>query len=101
MIPIDIVNKILVYVSELNNNIIIIQYHLITNKEYYKINFNSDLLWKIKSTLIMKQKYPILFGDFTNNNNIKLYKFGIQHYEKHLRLTEKDVDKINSSNKYK
>jgi hypothetical protein len=85
MVPIDIVNKILLYVSEINDNIIITQYHPITNKKYYKINLNSDLLWKIKSTLIMKRIYPIRDGNFCNKNNINLYKFGIPHYEKQLR----------------
>ena len=84
MIPIEIVNKILVYVSELNNDIMITQYHLITNKEYYKINFNSDLLWKLKATLIMKKIYPIRSGNFSNSK--ELYKFGIAHYEKQERL---------------
>jgi hypothetical protein len=89
MIPIEIVNKILVYVSELNNNIIITQFDQHSNKEYYKINFNCDLLWKIKSTLIMKKHYPIYhtYNDsFNNKNNIELYKFGIPHYENELRL---------------
>jgi len=85
MIPIEIINKILVYVSELNNNIIIIQYHPITNKEYYKINFYADSLWKIKSSILMKKNYPILSRDFSNKGNIELYKFGIPHYEKKLR----------------
>lgn len=85
-IPIPIINKILVYISELNDNIIIIQYNLITNREYYKINFNCNLLWRIKSTLIMKQLYPIHSGDFSNKSNIELYKFGIPHYEKKLQL---------------
>jgi hypothetical protein len=85
MIPIDIVNKILVYVGEVNNNIIITQYHPITNKKCYKINLNSELLWKIKSTLIMKKIYPICDGNFCNKGNIDLYKFGIPHYEKQLR----------------
>jgi len=84
MIPIEIVNKILVYLGELNKNIIITQYDTITNKEYYKIDFNSDLLWKIKTTLIMKRIYPIYSGNF-NNGNIELYKFGMLHYEKQLR----------------
>ena len=44
MIPIELINKILVYICKLNNNVIITQYHTITNKEYYKINFNSDFL---------------------------------------------------------
>jgi len=79
MIPIEIVNKILDYVSELNNNIIITKYHPITNKEYYNINFNSDLLWKIKTTLIMKRIYPIRDVYFSNDY-IKLYKFFIPQY---------------------
>jgi len=89
-IPIDIVNIILVYISELNNDIIITQYHPLTNKEDYKINFNSDLLWKIKSTLVMKRIYPISndYGGFTEEKNITLYKFGIPHYEKQLRLNK-------------
>lgn len=83
MIPIEIINKILVYVSELNNSIIITQYYSISNKKYYKINFNSDLLWKIQSALKMKQIYPI-YNSFTSKSSIELYKFGIPHYEKEL-----------------
>jgi hypothetical protein len=85
MLPIDIINKILFYVSEINNNIIITQYHPVTNKECYKIDFNSDLLWRIKSTLIMKRIYPLRDGNFCNKCNIELYKFGIPHYEMQLR----------------
>jgi hypothetical protein len=89
IIPIEIINKILVYIGELNNDIIIRQYYLSTdstnltntNKEYYKINFNSNLLHRVKATLLMKQYYPIRSGNFSKGN-IELYKFGIQHYEK-------------------
>ena len=63
MIPIEIINKILLYVGELNNNMIITQYHLVSNKEYYKINFYSDLIWKIKATIRMKKIYPIYNAD--------------------------------------
>lgn len=84
MIPIEIVNIILVYISELNNNTMITQYNPYTNKEYYKINFNSDLLWNIKSTLTMKRFYPIYSCDFSNGT-IELYKFGKAHYENELR----------------
>ena len=88
MLSIEIINKILVYISELNNDIIITQYNPITNKEYYKINYNSGFLWKIKSTIIMRRIYPILNGDFFNKGNIELYKCGILHYEKLLRKNE-------------
>ena len=84
MLPIELVNKILVYVGELEQHVIITQYHPITRKEYYQINFNSDFLWKIKSTLVMKRLYPIYNGDFLNKSNIELYKYGTRHYENQL-----------------
>lgn len=88
MLPIEIINKILLYVSEINNDIITTQYHTVTNKAYYKINLHSDLLWRIKSTIVMKRLYPVYPGYYTNFNNkdtIRLYQFGIPHYEKQLR----------------
>jgi hypothetical protein len=81
----EIINIILEYVSELNQDTIITQYCPLTNKEYYKINFHSDLLWNIKSTLMMKRFYPIYSCDFSNKGYIELYKYGKIHYEKHLR----------------
>lgn len=88
MIPIEIVNKILVYISELNNNMIITQYNSITNKEYYIINFNCVLLWRIKSTLIMKRIYPVYnANDYLKTKQfIELCQIGIPHYENELRL---------------
>lgn len=85
MFPIEIVNKILVYISELNNDTIITQYDMITNKEYYKINFNSDLLFKIKTVFVMKRIYPVYSGYF-NKSTLKLYKSGVLHYEEQLRV---------------
>jgi len=86
MLPIEIVNKILVYASELNNDTIITQYNIITNKEYYVINFSSDLLWKIKTVYVMKRFYPIYSSNFFNKATIEFYKSGISHYEKQLRI---------------
>lgn len=86
MLPIEIINKILVYISELNNDIIITQYDYITNKKYYKINFDTDLIWRIKSTLVMKQIYPIYSNVFVRKETIQLYKHGIPHYEKLLKF---------------
>jgi hypothetical protein len=88
IIPIEIINKILLYVGELNNNMIITQYHVASNKECYKINFNSDSIWKIKATIRMKQLYPvypIYHGGFNNKDYIELYRFGIPHYQKELK----------------
>lgn len=88
MLPIEIVNKILVYIGELNNTMIITQYQPITNKEYYMINLNTDLLWRIKSTLIMKRIYPVCNADdyLETKQFIELYQFGIPHYENELRV---------------
>lgn len=94
-IPIEIVNIILDYVADLNNAIVITQYHLITNKEYYKINFKSESLWKIKATLIMKRQYPSCFSNDNGytKENIALYKYGIPHYIKELKVNEDYINK--------
>ena len=106
MIPIEIVNKILVYVADLNNAVVVTQYRPYTNKECYNINFKSDILWKIKASLLMKKFYPmrdaILFkttpmtwrgsavhirlkSGATPKGTLELYKCGISHYEGLLR----------------
>ena len=89
MLPIEIVNKLLVTICELNNGVIITQFHPTTNTKYYKINFGSDLLWRIHGVLRMKQLYPLLNSDFTNKCNIELYKWGAEHYEKQFRIQTK------------
>ena len=67
---------------------IIIQYDSITNKEYYKINFNTNLLWRIKSTLISKQIYPVYNADYylKTKQFIEFYQHCILYYENQLRL---------------
>ena len=92
MVPMEIVNAILVYVGELNNDIIITQYNMITNKECYKINFYSDLLWKIKAIYIMKRVYPIYSSNF-NKGAIELYKSGVLHYEQQLIINQAGLHK--------
>ena len=90
MIPIEIVNKILVYVGDLNNNVIITQYYPVTNKEYYTINFNSNVLLKIQAVYIMKRISPIYDCDYLcNNYNRRLYQSGMAHYEEILRIGKK------------
>ena len=53
------------------------------------MNFNSDLIWKIKH-LRMKQIYPLdLFhGSGFNKSNIELYRFGIPHYQNVLKYNQ-------------
>ena len=77
MLPIDVINKIMGYASDLNNDIMITQYDCTTHKEYYKINFNSKLLYRIMANLTMKRLYPV----GTINNHIELYMCGSEHYK--------------------
>lgn len=88
MFPIELINKILNYVADLNDSIMILQYELISNKEIYKINFNSNFLYNIRSNLLMKQYYPLRTNVFTTKSSIELYKNGIDHYEKKLKLNK-------------
>ena len=87
-IPIEIINKILMYVGELNNDLIILQYNpYIKNQEFYKINMFSELLWNIQSTLVMQRFYPMIFDVNSISLNLEnsFYSFGKTHYEELLR----------------
>ena len=91
-LPIEIINKILIYVGELNNDLIILQYNpYIKNQEFYKINMFSDLLWNIKTTMIMHRIYPIYYNINENNTIISkdLYVYGKKYYENLLRKSIK------------
>jgi hypothetical protein len=82
--PIEIVNKILMYVGELNNDVVIIQYETVSYKELYKINMLSDSLWSIQGLLYMKRLYPLMYN-ITSKPNKELYKWGKAHYAtKHI-----------------
>ena len=87
MFPIEIVNKILVYIGELNHDMVITQYHPKTSKEYSVVNFCADSLWRIKSVVVMKHIYPIYLCDLylQSKSFIELCRFGVPHYEKELR----------------
>ena len=90
-LPIEIVNKILVYIAELNNNTIITQYNF-DNGEKYIINKNSDILFDIQSILLMKIIYPFhilnqnLFINYypTSKVNRILMKNGKEYYKKKI-----------------
>ena len=84
-LPTDMVNKILVYVGELNHAVVIKQYDPKTLRERYKINRYSDFLWKLKSTLWMKRLYPIRKGYFTDADK-EMYQEALKHYERELRM---------------
>jgi hypothetical protein len=92
-LPIEIVNKIMVYIAELNHTTIITQYNLLDNGEHYIINKKSDLLWDIESVIFMKRIYPFPFLDPnkfinyspTTKNNRILMKHGKAHYKEKLR----------------
>ena len=84
-LPIEIINKILHYKSDINNEVIITQYKTLTQKEYYKINRSVDFLWKLKSLMIMKRLYPVITTNASDYNNRQLYKFGLTHYENSIK----------------
>ena len=56
-LPIDLINKILQYAGELNNDTVIIQYETTSHKEYYKINFNSKFIKKLKNIIVIRKKW--------------------------------------------
>jgi len=83
-LPIEIINKILDYKSDLTDELITIRYITETQQEYYKINKSSDFLWKLKSLMIMKRLYP-LTTNVSDYNNRQLYTYGLTHYESNIK----------------
>lgn len=86
-LPIEIINKILIYIGELNDEVIITQYNGLNC--FYKINFYSDFLWDLKGLLLMKCFYPILSTHITASS--ELYKLGKQHYKSKLKQKTKFI----------
>jgi len=72
-LPIDCINKILIYLGEINKDPYILQYN--EYKTYYKINKYSNYFFNIQSTLIMKRLYPLTNYETILNNKV-LYKLG-------------------------
>ena len=87
-LPIEIINKILIYVAQLNNDIIAQQYVYSKNMflSAFSINFNSNLLRNIQSTLLMKQFYPIMDFNLNFKLNKELYDNGVSHYKKRISI---------------
>ena len=95
-LPIEIINKIMVYIAEINHNMIITQFNLINNKEnneHYLINKNSELLLDIHCVIYMKRIYPFHILDSslyvqwypTSEGNMELMKFGKKYYSEKAR----------------
>ena len=78
MLPIDVVNHILGYMD----STVITQFDPKTHQEYYKINYSSELFWKISANLLMKYYYPTTMYTIKNRT---FYYHGCQHYENQLR----------------
>ena len=83
--PFEIINKILVYVGELNDELIITQYNPYNRLKYYNINFFSDKLWNMKATIRMHYLYGLTSSSASECKNRELYKWGKKHYERELR----------------
>lgn len=85
LVPIDIINKILVYHAELNNYLIILQYNPVNNIEYYKINRYSNFLLNLRAVIAMKIIYPLLYRGPILEENKYIYNFDKEYYEQLLR----------------
>ena len=83
IIPIDIINNILVYVTELNIDLVYIHYDS-KNREIYKINNYCDKIWNIQAINKMKIYYPLTIIQYINKH-YDLYKYGKKHYTNLLK----------------
>ena len=80
-LPIEIINEILKY----SDDLIMIQYDIISNKEKYIINWKSDSLFDIKTIILMKLIYPLTVEPITCKPNRELYKYGKEGYKQKLK----------------
>jgi hypothetical protein len=81
ILPLDVVNRIIIYVGELNHQVVMLLYNPKNNNERYKVNKSSNFLWKLRGLMVMKQLYPLTDVDPTEHQNRELYKYGKQYYE--------------------
>lgn len=85
-LPIDIINKILIYTGELDNVPFIIQYNRLNEKKVsYKINPYADYFLSLRALMIVKRLYPLRSYEGILNN-IMLYKLSKKHYMEVLKI---------------
>ena len=65
-LPRELLNKILVYKAELDNDLLTMQYDPMTNKEFCKINYYSEYLQDIKHAQVKKMLFATYWGYITN-----------------------------------
>ena len=85
-LPIDIINKILIYTGELDNVPFIIQYNRLNEKKVsYKINPYADYFLSLRALMIVKRLYPLRSYEGILNNTM-LYKMSKKHYMEVLKI---------------
>ena len=90
-LPIDIINKILIYTGELDNVPFIIQYNRLNEKKVsYKINPYADYFLSLRALMIVKRLYPLRSYEGILNNTM-LYKLSKKHYMEMLKLNDKNL----------
>lgn len=73
-LPIEIINRILVYVAEMSDDMYILQYNTKTNKSYYKLNFLSHSLRHIDFVVSIKKFYPFFISNQNEKKKLNLYQ---------------------------
>ena len=85
-LPIDIINKILIYTGELDNVPFIIQYNRLNEKKVsYKINPYADYFLSLRALILVKRLYPLRSYEGILNNTM-LYKLSKKHYMEVLKI---------------
>jgi hypothetical protein len=85
-LPIDIINKILIYTGELDNVPFIIQYNRSSERKVsYKINPYADYFLSLRALMIVKRLYPLRSYEGILNNTM-LYKLSKKHYMEILKI---------------
>ena len=85
-LPYEIINLILGYKAELDDDLVYVEYHLRTGQEKYRINFTSGFLMRLRALLMTRFIYPLYHTCPTCRLHRSLYESAISYY--HLLLME-------------
>jgi len=92
-LPIDIINKIYVYLAQLNNNVWITQYTT-NNLPYHRVNPHSNKLNYINKSIQYKLIYhpiPHYFNTMYSNNNMNYHHINNWFKNRFHLLSNKDL----------
>lgn len=77
-LPCEIMNLILGYKAQLDDEVVYRQYHIGSGREHYRIHFQSERLLHLRAVLMTRAAYP-LYGPIDDLHR-QLYHHAVAYY---------------------